>query len=358
MRILFIGSRGSNHTKKWTDAFIERGHVVMVVCRKEEKQTSVVLDPKVKLHVMRFGGPQSYILNIPELRKLYNEFKPDVVNVHYMAGYGLMATLAGLRPLVLNCYGSDIFVAPQRSKINRWIIKQILNRADAVAATSIAMATEAQRIMGNNEKKVAVTPFGVNVKLFCPSDNKVKHERPVITIVKYLQPIYDIELLIRAFAIAYDMLEVKPILRIYGSGPLKEELVALSNELGKADSISFYETIPNTQVPDVIRESDVFVNCSKIESFGVTVVEGMACGVPVVVTDCPGPREVVDDEETGIILKDRKPVTMANALVRLLNDDSLRERMGKAGRKKVLDNYNWDNNVILLENVYKEVIRK
>lgn len=358
MKILFIGSRGSNHTKKWTDAFIERGHEVMVVCRKEEKQASVVLNPKVKLHVMKYGGFSSYFLNIPELKRLYKEYKPDVVNVHYMAGYGLMATLAGTRPLVLNCYGSDIFVAPQNNKISRWVIKQILNSADGVAATSIAMATEAERIMGNKSKKVTVTPFGVDVKRFCPSEIKETHEQPVITIVKYLQPIYDIELLIRAFSIAYDELATKPVLRIYGSGPLKDELVALSKELGKEDSISFFDTIPNTQVPDVIRDCDIFVNCSKKESFGVTVVEGMACGKPVVVTDCPGPREVVDDEITGIILKDRQPRTMADAFIRLINNPELRERMGIAGRKKVLEKYNWADNVQVLENLYKEVVIK
>ncbi len=357
MKILFIGSRVSNHTKKWTDAFVERGHEVMVVCKNEKSTQSVKFHPSVKLHVMKFGGIKSYILNIPEIRKIYKEFKPDVVNVHYVSGYGTMARLARLRPLVLNCYGHDIFTVPNSGWIQKTILRRTLNYADAIASTSKAMADAAREVLNDPNREITVTPFGVDVDRFSPSLNRIQHDRPIITIVKYLKPIYDIELLIRGFSLAYEQLDIKPLLKIYGGGPLKDELVALAKSLGKEDSISFYETIPNSQVPDVIRDSDIFVNCSKKESFGVTVVEGMACGVPVVVTDCPGPREVVVDGVTGIILKDRNPQTMADAFVSLLKDESLRNKMGKAGRERVLELYDWKKNYLLLEGVYEKVIK-
>lgn len=358
MKILFIGSRASNHTKKWTDSFVERGHEVMVVCKNEKSDDSIKLNPKVKFHMLKYGGKISYLLNVPELRRVYREYKPDVVNVHYVAGYGSMARWAGLRPLVLNCYGSDIFTVPSSGWINRTILRKTLRYADAIASTSKAMADAARVVLGDPNKEITVTPFGVDTTRFSPSTEKIKHKRPVITIVKYLEPIYDIELLIRAFSLAYDQLDEKPELRIYGSGHLKDELVALCRELGKEDSITFFETIPNTEVPNVIRDCDIFVNCSKKESFGVTVVEGMACGVPVVVTDCPGPREVVDDGVTGIVLKDREPQTMADTFIKLLNDGELREKMGRAGRERVLELYDWSNNVKTLEDVYKRVINK
>lgn len=308
--------------------------------------------------MLKYGGYKSYILNIPEVRKIYKEYQPDVVNVHYMSGYGLMATLAGARPLVLNCYGSDIFVAPQKSKIVKWIVKQLLINADAVAATSKAMAAEAKRIMGKRHKDVTVTPFGVDITLFKKDEDRKYSERPVIGIIKYLKPEYNIPLLIKAFAITKERAKVKPLLHIYGSGPLKEEFVSLCKQLNIYDDVTFFETIPNQEVPKALNTMDIFVNSSNVESFGVNIVEAMACELPVVATPCPGPKEVIDNGITGIVLKDWNENELADELIKLVENPALRMQYGKAGREKVLREYDWSKNVETLINVYHQVAKK
>ena len=335
-----------------------REHEVLLVYQHESSDTSVEFDPRVKTHMLKYGGYKSYILNIPELRKIYKEYQPDVVNVHYMSGYGLMATLAGARPLVLNCYGSDIFVAPKKSKIVKWIVKQLLINADAVAATSKAMAAEAKRIMGKRHKDVTVTPFGVDITLFKKDEDRKYSERPVIGIIKYLKPEYNIPLLIKAFAITREIAKVKPLLHIYGSGPLKEEFVSLCKQLNIYDDVTFFETIPNQEVPKALNTMDIFVNSSNVESFGVNIVEAMACELPVVATPCPGPKEVIDNGITGIVLKDWNENELADELIKLVENPALRMQYGKAGREKVLREYDWRKNVETLINVYKQVVNK
>lgn len=358
MKILFIGSQKSNHSKKWVNNLVARGHDVLLVYQHESSDTSVEFDSRVKTHMLKYGGYKSYVLNVPELRKIYRTYKPDVVNVHYMSGYGLMATLAGARPLVLNCYGSDIFVAPKKSKIVRWIVKKLLNSADAVAATSKAMASEAKVIMGNTEKDVTVTPFGVDVNLFKKDEQRTYSNKPIIGIIKYLKPEYNIPLLIKAFAITREKAQVKPLLHIYGSGPLKEEFVALCKELGIYDDVTFFETIPNQEVPKALNTMDIFVNSSNVESFGVNIVEAMACELPVVATPCPGPKEVIDNGVTGVVLKDWNHEELADELIKLVDNPALREQYGKAGREKVLREYDWSKNVETLINVYHQVAKK
>lgn len=358
MRILFIGSQKSNHSKKWVNNLVARGHDVLLVYQHESSDSSVIFDPRVKTHMLKYGGFKSYILNVPEVRQLYKEFKPDVVNVHYMSGYGMMATLAGARPLVLNCYGSDIFVAPKKSIITRWIVKKLLTSADAVAATSRAMADEAKRIMGNSQKDVTVTPFGVDINLFKKDENRIYCERPIIGIIKYLKPEYNIPLLIKAFAIVKERASIKPLLHIYGSGPLKDELVALCNNLGISEDVSFFETIPNQEVPMALNTMDIFVNSSNVESFGVNIVEAMACELAVVATPCPGPKEVIDSGVTGIVLKDWNENELAETLIKLVENPELRRQYGKAGREKVLREYDWSKNIETLLNVYQQVVKK
>ena len=134
-----------------------------------------------------------------------------------------------------------------------------------------------------------------------------------------------------------------------------EELQALTQELGISDDVKFFGTIPNAEVAHALQTLDIFVNCSVKESFGVAIVEAMACGLPIVATDTAGFREVVDNGITGYILEDREPETMAKRIIELLNNSELRNQMGSEGRKKVLELYDWGKNISIMENLYKRL---
>lgn len=357
MKILMFGAINSTHSAKWANSLVELGHQVMLVCGKTNRK-KVEFSEKVIIHVLKFPGKLGYYLNVPIVKKIFREYKPDVVNVHYASGYGTLARLAKLHPLVISCYGSDIFDYPYRNKFNMYNIRKNLKYADALASTSHIMANRARAILNDCNLKIAVTPFGVNVDKFKPISVVHDKKHPIIGIVKYLEPIYDIPLLLKAFKIVYEKSIIKPELLIYGGGDLLTKLQVLAKELGIENHVSFKGTIPNAEVPNVINKMDIFVNCSKHESFGVALVEAMACGIPVVATDTPGFREVVDDGKTGIVLKDRQPETFANALLSLLNDEGLRKKYGEEGRKKVLREYNWTDNVKIMEELYYSLVEK
>lgn len=357
MRILLLANKGSNHAKKCAEGLADRGHEIFFVSPNDQVDSSVTINPKVHLITMKYGGKKGYILNCLELRRLFNKIKPDVVNVHYASGCGMLSLLAGIHPIVLNCYGSDIFEFPHLSKLNCLILKLVLRNSDALASTSHAMANEIRNISGNNLADIAITPFGVDTERFKPVIDKKTNNRPKIGIVKSLLPVYDIPLLIKSFAIVYRQAELKPVLEIYGDGPLKKELEELVCKLALSEAVHFMGRIPNRDVPKVLNNLDVFVNCSLQESFGVNILEAMACELPVVATDCVGPKELIEDGISGIILKERKPVSLANALISLLSDLPERERLGKAGRERVLALYDWNKNVESLERVLKNKSR-
>lgn len=350
MKIMFIGAATSNHTKRWVNSLVEKNHEVLLISRADQIDDKKEISKKVKIKYLKFGGGLGYYLNVVELKKIIRDFKPDVVNAHYATGYGTLARLAKARPLLISCWGSDIYKYPKKNKFNKYLLKKNLMYADGVASTSIAMAKEAEKFLNLKENSIFITPFGVDTNIFFP--NRDEHERLRIGIVKYLEPIYDIELLIKAFSIVYSSRKEKPILEIIGDGSLKSELIKLTEDLKIKDAVIFRGIIPNKEVPKYINSMDIFVNCSLQESFGVALVEAMSCEVPVVATDTEGFSEIVNNGVDGIILKDRKPETMAEALNLLLDNETLRKQMGKNGRKKVLELYNWDKNVETMENLY------
>lgn len=358
MRIMLFGSLISTHSAKWVNSLAARGHEVMLVSYPIQSKKNIQFDSKVTVHLLHFAGKLGYYLNVLEVKKLVKSWKPDVVNVHYASGFGTLTRLAGVHPLVVSCYGSDVFTYPFLNRFNLYNIKKNLNYADAVCCTSHIMADQARLVLGNPNKKITVTPFGVNVKNCTPTTKKIDNKRPIIGIVKYLEPIYDLPLLINAFNLLYQQSENKPLLKIYGDGHLRDELISLTEKLGIKDSVYFMGPIPNIEVPNAVNEMDIFVNCSQKESFGVNMVEAMACEVPVVATDTAGAREVINQNVTGIVLPDRNPETMASIFKELLADKDRRIAMGKAGRERVLRLYDWEKNVIIMENLYQLLTKK
>ena len=101
---------------------------------------------------------------------------------------------------------------------------------------------------------------------------------------------------------------------------------------------------------------DIYVAVSLQESFGVAVLEASACAKPVIVSNVGGLPEVVDDGKTGIIIEKENPNQLADELIKLITNPVLRIEMGKKGRLKVLNEYNWIESVKQMLSVYQECL--
>lgn len=356
MKILIL-SDIQDHGKKCAEGLANRGHDILFVYQKGAVDECVFLNSKIRMKELPYGGKIGYILNALSLNKIFKEYKPDVVHVHYAAGYGLLSRLAGVHPSVISCYGSDIFEFPNQNKLKFFILRNILSNADGLQSTSRGMENEIRKVIGSKNTEIDIIPFGINVELFRPKESRSINSRPVVGFMKSLFPIYNVPLLIRAFKVVLNKTTLNPVLRIYGNGPEKANLQLLVKELGLDDSVFFMGRVPNEEVPNALNEMDVLVNCSEMESFGVNILEAMACGLPVIVTDCVGPKEIVEDGKNGIIVSNRTPEALADAIIRLLSDHDLRRQFSEAGRVRVQNYYNWSYNVIQLENSLNKVLK-
>ena len=129
------------------------------------------------------------------------------------------------------------------------------------------------------------------------------------------------------------------------------------NFRANGQSIKFKGFILNSKVPKVINEIDIFVVPSILdsESFGVAAVEAMACEVPVIVSDADGLKEVVIDNKAGFIVPKKDYKAIAEKIKILINDRELRQRLGKIGRERVIELYNWSSNVENMIDIYKKL---
>jgi L-malate glycosyltransferase len=361
MRLSFLGSRASIHTLRWVNALADRGHEIDLITMHDGGDT---LSSLVRVHKLPFGPPVGYFTNALYLRTLLKRIKPDLLNVHYAGGYGTLGRLSGFHPLVLSVWGGDVYDVPARSPISKWLITQNLKSADWVCSTSEVMAKQT-RSLNPALQSLTVVPFGVDSNLFYPNPALRDPERITVGTVKTLAPKYGIDILIRAFAMARQVLAhqmsdsvSKLHLTIVGGGPLRAELELLVTELEMSNIVDFVGPVPHEKVPKLLNRFDIYAAMSRLdsESFGVAIVEASACGLPVLVSNVGGLPEVVQHGITGLVVDKEDVQGTADALIRLIGDDSLRRKMGQSGCEHVLTRYKWADNVTQMEMVYSSVL--
>ena len=365
MKILFLAAGNNAHTIKWVNELARIGHEVHLVYQKQHIPKSGLIDKKVIQYTLPVSGNAGYYMNCFFLKKIYTTIKPDIINAHYASGYGTLARISKLKPLVLSVWGSDVYDFPYQSKLKYNIIKKNLLFADKIASTSHIMAKQIHKLVPDINKDIAITPFGVDLELFPLKPQHDEEENKIITIgiVKALAPKYGIEYLIKAFKILIDHYknsenEFRFKLVIYGKGDQLNSLKELACNLGIENLVDFKGYIDNSKVSEALNKITIFALPSIRESFGVAAIEAMAVGVPVVATDADGFREVIVDGESGLIVPKKDSEAMAKALKKLVDDKELRIRFRETGRKRVEELYDLKKNLKTMETLYSETLSK
>lgn len=363
MKLLLLSDSGNTHTKRWVTALSKHNIDILLFSLGDNCIEYYKNFPNVHVitaHKQLNNGllsKLSYFLSISILNNAIKKFKPDIIHSHYASSYGLLGALSKHKcPYIISVWGSDIYIFPKNTPFGSSILKYNLNKANYILSTSNVMAVETKKY---TQKEIEITPFGVDIELFKPDDKSRKEESFVVGNVKTLAPIYGIDILIKSFKIVVDRNPNHNIrLEIYGDGPCRKEYENLAQNLSIKDLVTFHGFIDNSLLPEVYNSFDVAVSLSHSESFGVVAVEAMACECPVITSDADGFTEVVEDGATGIIVPKDNIYATAEAIQKFIDNPSLKAYMGKKGRERVKELYNWDDNVNLMIKIYKNILNE
>lgn len=362
-KILLLSDINSAHTRKWAEALAERGLEIGIFSLrnsdsdwfKKHKNISILSDSRISAKTFHKASIKKfvYLKLLPKLKKVIKEFKPDILHAHYATSYGLLGRLSGFHPFFISCWGSDVMNFPNRGFFQKSILKSNLKSADKILATSQTIEKYIHKIIN---KKVIITPFGIDTAIFKPMEvqSVFDADQIVIGAIKSLEKIYCIDILIRAFAELKK--KVKNIkLLIVGEGTQRDELATLANQLQIEKDILFTGKIAHNEIPAYHNMIDIFVNISEYESFGVSVLEAMACAKPVVVTDTGGLNEIIQNDSIGFKIPVKDIQLLVSKLLLLIADKELRSKIGNNARQYVLDNYNWKNNLEIMISEYEKI---
>lgn len=359
MRICYLADINSSHTEKWCNFFKAKGydiHVISLTYGKIEGITvhSLDLDLK-KVQSNNILYKFKYLFQIARVKRLVRQINPDILHSHYASSYGLLGALTNFHPFIISIWGSDVYEFPTYGIIPKSILKYNLSKSDKILSTSKDMAIEARKYINRD---MEITPFGVNIDFFRPYKKKdINNNQFTIGIVKSLEEKYGIKYLIRAFAVLrkkYSHLK----LEIVGDGSQKDYLKELCTELNVLEDVTFFGSIPPSEVVKAFNRFDVAVFPSLAESFGVAAVEAQACGVPVVVSNVGGFPEATCPGKSSLLVKKCDVKGIVEQVEKLIVNEELRNDMGMYGRKFVEKNYNINDNFNKVDSIYKQLLNK
>ncbi len=301
--------------------------------------------------------PLYLIFGLLSLAKLHRQHRFDVLHAHWLLPNGFLALLfakAWGLPLIVSLHGSDVYVA-EKSPVFAPLGGLVLRLSDFATACSEDLKRRAARL-GKSRSDVRVIPYGANPALFGASREESAALRASLDIAPDDLVVFGLgrlvykkgfEYLIRAIpAIASDFEQVKVV--IGGSGPLLSELEQLSQGLGVRDRVRLPGRLDWDEVPAYFDLCDVFVAPSvrdrggNVDGLPNTVLEAMASARPIVASRVAGIPAVIEDGKNGLLVEERNPAQLAQAIKSLLASRELRDRLGEASRKKVEQELNWD----------------
>jgi glycosyltransferase involved in cell wall biosynthesis len=374
-----VDAGGQNvHVAALAAGLAQRGHEVTVFTRRDDESAPEQVVTQDGYHVVHVpAGPprvlpkDDLLRHMPEfaafLRRAWEQNAPDLVHAHFwMSGLASMAA-AGALPVVQTFHalgsvkrrhqGAADTSPPQRIELERSLCRTVAH----VVATCSDEVFELRRL-GLARDRASIVPCGVDTTLFSPRGPVApRGQVPRLLVLGRLVERKGQEDAVRALGRVPDAELV-----VVGGPPTAEldgdpevcRLRAVAAEIGVADRLVFTGSMPRADVPGWVRSADVVLAVPWYEPFGITPLEAMACGRPVVASAVGGLVDSVAEGVTGDLVPPRDPERLGDVVAALLADDARRAAYGAAGVERARARYRWSRVVADTEAVYRQVLSR
>jgi type III pantothenate kinase len=376
-----VDAGGQNvHVAALAEAIARNGVEVVIHTRRdhEGQPQRVRMAPRIEIDHVDAGPARTIAKDelLPymdafadRLAESWRAERPDVVHAHFwMSGYAALRAAVPLGIPVVQTFHALGVVKRRYQGGNDTspggrveIEKEILRGVDHVIATSTDEVFELIRL-GAASSRLSVIPCGVDLGLFGPEGpaeprfrgrrrlacvGRLVERKGIGNVISALRRLLDTELVIVG---GPDRSELD-------QDPDVRRLAALARAAGVADRVDLRGRLEREQVPPLLRSCDALVCVPWYEPFGMTPLEAMACGVPVVASAVGGLIDTVVDGLTGVHVPPRDPERLAAAIAPLLGDEERRSAYGRAGTQRARRLYDWNRVAAATLDVYARIAR-
>jgi N-acetyl-alpha-D-glucosaminyl L-malate synthase BshA len=344
-----------------------RGHHVHFICAGMPIRLRA-FDPRISFHPVEAASypvfqHQPYSLNLAAtMSEVVESHELDLLHVHYAIPHAVSAVLARqiVRPrrlrVLTTLHGTDITLVGQQPSFHR-VTRYSIDESDAVSVVSEWLAARTRSTFGTVRPLDVVHNF-VDPERFRPLPGRPERQRfaaPDELLVLHasnFRPVKNTPRVIEVFEVLARELPVR--LLMIGEGPELPRCEQLARDRGLAGRVTFVGS--QQYIESLLPLADLVLVPSAHESFGLTALEAMSCGVPVVTTAAGGSREVVDDGTSGYLVDVDDLPALVEAARAILVDGSRRRTMGEAGRRAAVACFHIDAAVTRYEALYARLL--
>lgn len=347
---------------------------VMVVCTGINKEREIPENVQVfpilsNIDIRYLGLPISIFLSMMRLLLFISKHKPDIIHAHPVWPSGFIALVSKFHsiPLVCTSHGDDIQkneetdYGVRNNPIISRLVKFTLRRIDlhiVVSESMIDFALDAgssrSRLMKvYNGIDVAQIPENVTFDIL--TKYGLSDQDFIILFLGRLHIVKSPQDLLNAFVKV--VMEIPNARLVFaGRGDQEKKLKNLATTEGVQDKVIFTGFLSGEDKWTMLMHCDIFVLPSVLEAFGITPIEAMACGKPVITTNIGSFKEIVRNNKTGILVRLHSPNDIAKAITFLFNNPERRQTMGEEAKKYVKKNFSINKVAQDYKNIYDKLL--
>jgi glycosyltransferase involved in cell wall biosynthesis len=339
-----------SHVRSLAREFAREGHDVTVVTSRY--RSSLPVDERMEGYRVLRSRTLGVSFNTPfdvGTGRVLRNLDADVFHLHYpppLTSFFATRTLQRRNVPVCLTYHCDLYLAGYTGQLlaglyQRVFLPPTLRRVDRIVVHTRSYGVTSAMLRGRD---LAVIPSVVDLDWFrpglAPESLRIKLQlegKRVLAFTGRLVPHKGVDVILQALT----QLPEDVVLLVVGAGPRLPSLVGLARRLGVAERVRFCASVTDDDLPRYLALADIFVfpSQSRLEGFGLAVAEAMAVGLPVVIADMPGVREVIEPGNEGLLAEPLLASDLANKVQTLLDDPALAHRMGAAGRRRAEERY-------------------
>lgn len=375
MRILWLSEGNSIVDPDFVHRLVERGYEVVFVsytlAKVRDMNGIILIHRPIKFlakndflaRKLHFQGIRRRLI-VKHLKNTIRKYKPDILHSGYLRFHGYYGELSGFHPHLSMPWGSDVLIQPNIYEYDKMMARRTLQNADAITCDCEVVKKKVMELSDCSGDKITVFPRGVDLKKNYPFKglsllrNKLGWQNNEVLIMnRAFEPNYGIEFFIDALP---PIIKVRPNARVLlvGTGTLESLLKSKVKEFGLYDYVHFVGRVEHSRMAEYLNTADIYVTTSLSDGTSVSMLEAMACGLPVVVSDALSYFEWVKDGVNGYIVPRKNSKVLAERLIGLLNNVTLRKEMGQRNLQIARERADWERNIDILEGIYESLLKR
>jgi glycosyltransferase involved in cell wall biosynthesis len=357
VRVLYFSRDYTPHDHRFLEELARTGHSIYYL-RLDQRGNPVEERPlpeNIKAIPWRGGQRPASLTETPRLigalKEIVRRIDPDLVHAGPLQSCAWLAAMTGFEPLVSMSWGYDLLQDAERNAFWRWMTRFTLRRSSVMVGDCEAVRRQAVRF-GMAEDRIVIFPWGVDLARFTPGNaNNKNAARFTLLSVRSWEPVYGVDVLANAFVQAA-LHRPELNLVMLGAGSQAEKIRHIFARGGVLDRVDFPGQVGYANLPDYYRMADLYLSASHTDGSSVSLLEAMASGCPVVVSDIPGNREWVRSGVNGWLFKDGDSNAMAQSILLAIETRGTLAEMGMAARQIAEQRADWRKNFPKLLQAY------